>query len=230
MGITQEMQGKYRYRFMSLKSNMNYFTAYDLLTGEVLGVGGGIGATKPIDTDLVKHIVGAYPSDTYFVNQSGEPTAYLPEQIDAKKSRPTFPAKWSNGQMCWMDVRSLILLKAGALKLIDNFAGEARLRYITSVPGQAETYAKKEQQAREWASSSFSGDPPPFIQAEATALGVDPVVLANEIIAMADYWATNKGPQIEACRRKWKVNVESAVEVSGIDGLTEAAKIELEAL
>ncbi len=120
--------------------------------------------------------------------------------------------------------------KRHLLVCIDEWAGEARLRYITSVPGQAETYAKKEQQARDWAAASFVGDPPAFIAAEANALGLDPRSVANDIIDLADFWGSVKGPQIEAARRKWKVSASSAVDYDAISSIFISAKAELEVL
>lgn len=120
--------------------------------------------------------------------------------------------------------------KRHLLVCIDEWAGEARLRYITSVPGQAETYQKKEQQAREWAASSFAGDPPPFISEEATALGIDPQAVATEVIGLADYWGNVKGPQIEATRRKWKVAASAAGDYDTISSVFASAKAEMEGL
>jgi hypothetical protein len=91
-----------------------------------------------------------------------------------------------------------------ALADIDTAAGQARLKYITAVPGQAETYQRKEQQAREWAGASFAGAAPSFIAVEASARGLDAQTLAETIIQRADYWVYVKGPEIEGCRLKWK--------------------------
>ena len=130
----------------------------------------------------------------------------------------------------WEDPRSVTDAIAPALDRVDQLAGKARLRYITSVPGQAETYQKKEEQARTWAATGFVGDAPSFISAEATALGRTPQSVATEIIGLADYWANSKGPQIEACRRKWKVAVESATSVIQVDNLIIQAIAELDSL
>lgn len=101
-------------------------------------------------------------------------------------------------------------LSTDSLAAIDTAAGTARLKYITSVPGQSETYQRKEEQARAWQAASFAGDAPSFIAAEATALGINAQTLALQIITLADYWGDMKGPQIEAARRKAKVAIEDA--------------------
>lgn len=120
--------------------------------------------------------------------------------------------------------------KAAALGAIDTEAGRARLRYITSVPGQAETYQRKEQQARAWAETGFTGPAPSFIAAEADALGRSARAVAEEVIGLADLWADVTGPAIEACRRKWKVAAESATTLEQIDQIRASAKAELAAL
>lgn len=120
--------------------------------------------------------------------------------------------------------------KGSALSVIDEEAGRARLRYITSVPGQAETYTRKEQQAREWSASGFVGDAPPFIAAEAEALGRTHQSVAEEVIALADQWANVTGPVIEACRRKWKVAIEAATTIEGVTAARDAGMAELAGL
>lgn len=149
------------------------------------------------------------------------------QQIDP---RPSIEHRLNRDLGKWEDMRDLGRVKQSALDEIDRVAGQARLRYITSVPGQAETYAKKEEQAKAWASSSFAGDPPSFIAAEAEALNVTPQSVAEEVIALADFWASVKGPQIEATRRKWKVALEGAQTPSDVDSMVEAARVELDAL
>lgn len=119
---------------------------------------------------------------------------------------------------------------ASALDAVDFAAGRARLKYITSVPGQAETYQRKEQQARQWHAAAFEGPPPSFIAAEAEALGVHPLEVANEIIAMADFWSEIKGPQIEACRRKWKVAIEQASSAEQVAQLLEQGQAQMAGL
>lgn len=109
--------------------------------------------------------------------------------------------------------------RMSALYVVDAEAGRARLRYITSVPGQAETYTRKEQQAREWAAAGFAGPAPSFISAEASALGRAPQAVAEEVIGLADQWANVTGPEIEATRRKWKVRIAAAESVDAINAL-----------
>ncbi len=104
-----------------------------------------------------------------------------------------------------------------AVSEIDRAAGSARRRYITDESGQAETYIRKESQAREWVASGYSGNPPSFISAEASALGLPPQLLALQVLQMADFWVNIKGPEIEAARRKWKVAVMAAQDVESVN-------------
>ena len=165
-----------------------------------------------------------------------ETTPALPGWVDEKglpcpmPERPTAHHQINWTTRTWEDARTIQLAVNVGLDEIDRCAGQARLRYITSVPGQAETYAKKEEQARAWASAAYWGDPPSFIAAEAEALNVTPQSVAEEVIALADFWANVKGPQIEATRRKWKVSLEGAHTPSEVDSMVEAARVELDAL
>lgn len=154
------------------------------------------------------------------------------ELVELSEARvpPTPEHQWDDENLIWVDPVTLSDRKSTALARIDEFAGAARLRYITSVPGQAETYAKKEEQARQWASSGFTGNAPSFIAAEATALNRDPISVAQEIIGLADIWSNYKGPEIEACRRKWKVSVENALSNEEVNVLLSQAENELSTL
>lgn len=132
-----------------------------------------------------------------------------------RPARPSDDHTWDKAAREWVyrsEVKKARLAKLSfdALEQIDQAAGTVRLRYITSVPGQAETYQRKEQQAREWKAAGYAGTPPVFVAAEAAALGQDPVDVADYIIETADQWGNFKGPQIEATRRKWKVAIEQA--------------------
>lgn len=209
---------------------MEYFTSYDISTGEITGLVGGIGVIPPTDTTLTKYITGEFHNELGYINFSGEFVPYSNEQHNTKSMRPQYPARWSNTTMQWVPIWNPSTYIPTALSRIDDLAGYARLRYITSVPGQAETYAKKEQQANEWAAASFAGDPPSFIAAEASALNIPPIDLANQIILLANQWSNVKGPQIEATRRKWKVAAEQATTPQELESILAQAESELNAL
>jgi hypothetical protein len=138
---------------------------------------------------------------------------------------------WAGG--AWADKADAVTLgeaQDAAHVAIDACAGSARLRYITSVAGQSETYQMKAAQARAWTDAGCAGNPPSFIAAEAAALGVNAQLLAAEVLASAYFWGEVKGPQIEASRRKWKVLVSLATTSAQAASLAEQARTELDAL
>lgn len=161
-------------------------------------------------------VVGRFSPSLHFI-QLGDVHEYTQDQAQSKAVRPDWAEEWSNEAMAWLDSRQAAEIIAAvqamalsALDSIDKAAEAARLRYISGGFGQETTYARKEAQAREWQDSGFSGEAPPFIAAEADALGIDRQALALQVIALADFWGGEKAPQIEATRRKWKVAVQSA--------------------
>lgn len=210
---------------------MYSFTSYNKITGEIEGNISCSVCTTPSPDNITGYIVGEFLPNEYYVDVATEqPVPYTSEVMQAKASRPTYPARWSNTSMQWEAIWNPDTFIPVALSKIDDMAGYARLRYITSVPGQAETYAKKEQQANEWAAASFAGDPPSFIAAEASALNIPPIDIANQIILLANQWSNIKGPQIEATRRKWKVAAEQATTPQELESILAQAESELNAL
>lgn len=202
---------------------------FDLGTGDAFEISSG-----PDDVDFEAPIDGAgilvvpgipslpgYVKDGQYITRPDRPG---PEYV--WQSRPVFNWVYNSTQA----QRALQGRREGALSVVDEEAGRARLRYITSVPGQAETYTKKEQQAREWHASGFSGQAPSFIAAEAAALGRTPQDVAEEVIGLADLWANVTGPAIEACRRKWKVQINDAPSIAAIETAKAEAIAELAAL
>jgi hypothetical protein len=121
-------------------------------------------------------------------------------------------------------------LRRAAQVLIDSLAGRARLRYITAVAGQSETYQIKSAQALAWKLAGFTGQPPSFIKAESDALGLDYQGLAEEILESTHLWVDVVGPRIEAARRKGKVAVSGATSPQGVTEAVDLARNTLQAL
>lgn len=186
---------------------MKQFITYNEITGEA------ISATSFREGYALPDVVG-------FLHLVVDGVANLPGYVAGGQyfQRPQQPSPdhtWDVTAKEWVFMPSahtarIEKLSLDALDQIDQTAGRARLKYITSVPGQAETYQRKEQQAREWKAAGYAGTPPVFVGFEAAALGQDPVDVADYIIETADQWGSFKGPQIEAMRRKWKVAIEQA--------------------
>lgn len=115
-------------------------------------------------------------------------------------------------------------LEAELLARIDREAGEFRTRFITDVPGQAQTYAEKEREARE-----YQVDPNgtfPFLTFEAATTGASLAAVAALIIATADAWR-QLGAAIEGLRMGAKQAVKDATTYSG---KLAAAEVDWEAL
>lgn len=149
--------------------------------------------------------------------------------------QPSPAHEWSGQSLAWVLNPSLLPgalaeAQASAQAQVDDAAGRARLRYITDVPGQQATYTRKEQQARQWVDSGYSGPAPSFIAAEAQALGETPQHIAQQVITLADYWAYVKGPEIEAARIKHKAAVRAAATLEAVQSALNDAINELEAL
>lgn len=72
--------------------------------------------------------------------------------------------------------------------LIDQQAGAFRLQFITDVPGQAQTYEKKEAEARLWTSGDEITNPDryPFMIAEATVRAIPISQVRSEIMAQVN--------------------------------------------
>lgn len=110
--------------------------------------------------------------------------------------------------------KSLGFTKWEAANVIDMTAGEARLRYITDVPGQQAVYIVKLEQAR-----AYLANPavvPPYLQAEAEARQITVPALAAMVVAIAASWNEVKGPQIEAARIKAKLAIDAAIDLDGV--------------
>lgn len=50
--------------------------------------------------------------ETHWISPAGQPIAYTDQQREAKAKSPPFPARWSNTEMRWIDLRSLEQVKA----------------------------------------------------------------------------------------------------------------------
>lgn len=209
---------------------MSIFTKFRRLTGELVGPLMLPDGDAPEGDEFYGYFEGQLSPFDHWVSQDGLLKQYDPEQKARKLSKPAHHSRWSNSEMSWVPMVNLEHLKSASSDEVDKLAGEARLRYITDTPGQAQTYAKKESQAREWVSSGCVGRAPPFIEAEASALGEDPGALAARVIELSDYWANTKGPQIEASRRKWKVAISRAEGADDVHKILEEALKDLERL
>ena len=121
--------------------------------------------------------------------------------------------------------------QTAALSAIDAAAGAARARYITTVAGQAETYLRKEDQARAYKLAGYPSTSTvayPLVLAEAQAIyGSTPTstqikAAADGIISQADDWMA-KAMEIERVRRVGKIAVSSATSVAAVNAAQDAS-------
>jgi hypothetical protein len=102
---------------------------------------------------------------------------------------------------------SIALQRARALRAIDEAAGEARLRYITEVPGQQAVYMLKLAEAR---AHIEGAEPGPHLVAVAATMGRTTQNVAAEIAQIASVWEQILSPAIEAQRLSGKAAVMNA--------------------
>jgi len=99
---------------------------------------------------------------------------------------------------------------------IDAKAGEVRKRYITTVPGQAETYLKKAEEAAAYKAAGYPVDLTPYgwIAAEVAARGITAQQAADGILARRDQYVA-LGQGIERERVKAKEAIRAASTIAG---------------
>lgn len=123
----------------------------------------------------------------------------------------------------WVVVVPLEQAKATALADIDRAAGAARLRYITEVPGQQGVYLRKYDQARAYLEQPDAENVPPYVQAEADAMGLTPAEAAQHIVAIAQQWDDVVSPAIERERLMGKRLALAAETTEAVATITAAA-------
>ena len=143
---------------------------------------------------------------------------------------PPAMGAWAWDGATWQPVEQLATVIAQQLDAIDAHAGAARQRYITDVPGQQAVYMDKASQATSYLAAlqtDSKAPAPPYVQAEADAMGVTPDAAAREILGVAQVWREEIGPRIERLRRSGKLATEKA---STCDEARKLAAAAIEAL
>lgn len=105
-------------------------------------------------------------------------------------------------------------------KKIDGEAGAFRSRFITDAPGQAQTYERKEREARDWVEGTSDPNDFPFMSAEATVTGKTIAQVRDSILAQVNALVP-LAAQIEAHRIKAKQDVSSTNNVPDAFAATE---------
>lgn len=158
--------------------------------------------------------------------------APLPEPAPGQTVREIAPAKlggtWTRQfELVDPTADDFAIHEASLHGLIDAEAGAFRTRFITDVPGQQQTYAEKEAEARAW--SANPDGTYPFLAAEAAARSISVADVAAEIIATADAWR-GLGALIEATRIAAKRAVTAARAAGDWAAMTSAGDIDWEGL
>jgi hypothetical protein len=126
-------------------------------------------------------------------------------------------------------IADLSAAKDAAKGAIDKRAGETRLKYITSVPGQAETYMMKSDEAAKIKAIGYETftteqiqNAYPVVFAEMSATGAGLVVVCETILGTAQAWRVIAA-NIERERRQAKIEVDGCSNVSEIQYAIESA-------
>jgi hypothetical protein len=117
-------------------------------------------------------------------------------------------------------------MKKAALNAIDELAGKTRLKYITSVPGQAETYLLKAAQAKAlvdagYVYTSLEAEYP-LIAAEVPVYG-DVQNTCNAILTAQTQWS-HLAAAIEGIRLNTKKKIRDAVEIAELISVFETGR------
>lgn len=135
-------------------------------------------------------------------------------------------------------VPSLVDAQAAANAAIDAQAGTTRLKYITDVAGQSETYLSKASDAAAYKAAGYPSAniaSYPMVQAEGKALnGATPTAAqyqaaADGILAQQQQWIA-LAAAIEQQRRAGKIAVGNAATTAAVQAAQQAAITALQAL
>lgn len=117
----------------------------------------------------------------------------------------------------------LELVRAFYHDRIDAEAGAERSKYITDVPGQAQTYQRKEDEARRWSEGDDAAHPElyPFMIAEADMRNVPIAQVRDEIMAQVNALAP-----LAAIIEAKRICAKRAVDVApSIQAIAQAAAV-----
>lgn len=168
-------------------------------------------------------------------NAAGDLVCYGPNDNNYE---PTIPAGCTLSISDIIPPTPLAQTQATANSAIDAQSGATRLKYITDVAGQSETYLAKSSDATAYKAALYpvaSIASYPMVQAEAKALyGATPTAAqfqaaADGIIATQAQWL-QLAAAIEQARRAGKIAVNAATTNAGAQAAQQAAITALQAL
>jgi hypothetical protein len=113
-----------------------------------------------------------------------------------------------------MSTREIFRARINAMGDIDRVAGEVRTAFITNTQGQQSVYLEKREEAQAYVAAHSANPsaavPGPYVQREAEETGQSAIVVANQIVAQANFYSTQMSPLIEARRVAGKKRVREA--------------------
>ena len=149
-------------------------------------------------------------------------------------ARPSSHHQWDWHSLAWVLPSSAVAdAKVQGAVAIDAAAGRARSRYITTVPGQGETYTAKYQEALDYIAAGYPSDlsPYPFVVGESQPnTWMTPTQAATRIATLGGYWREVIGPAIEAARINGKDALDSLTDPAAIDAHVAAVVANLDAI
>ena len=127
--------------------------------------------------------------------------------------------------------KPLVQHQSEAITMINTLAETTRLKYITNGAGQAATYLAKLTDAQNYKAAGY---PIPataytWINAEATATGASPQVVADLVISTALFWDA-KGSAIESTRQAALQQIKNATSYPAIKTTLANYQITMETL
>ncbi|WP_242183066.1 hypothetical protein [Sphingomonas sp. CARO-RG-8B-R24-01] len=105
-------------------------------------------------------------------------------------------------------------IREGLIGMVNNDAGQFRLRFITDVAGQQATYLSKEEEAKAWTPQANLSDFP-FLAAEAEYTGMAIADIVTLVLATAAAWR-GLAAKIEGRRRGAMVELAAAANVAAL--------------
>ena len=142
---------------------------------------------------------------------------------------PTSDHRWTGAE--WHREQTLDEAVADALASIDQAAGAARRRYITDVTAQTVIYMDKLRQAEAFAAAGYVGEAPPYVAAQAAAMGgVSVQAACDDILTTAAVWNDQLSPAIEQARLAAKRLARAAQTHEQLAAIVSAALAELAAI
>lgn len=126
------------------------------------------------------------------------------------------------------DAEAIALVRARAVTQVNGYAGIARSRYLTDIPGQAEMYADQAREASEW------------MVDQPTDLGAYPMlaamtgVVAPTTLEVAQTWLVQAGnyryfrTQIEVARQTALTDIAAATTAAAVQAVVDGVAAMLE--